>query len=141
MGVGTMLQPHEAAKMGETLLKDNRRLLAENEALREKNEKLQQKHGELTERYKLLSEFEPLLEDTPAALQVWIRDKRVIRQLMARALRVYGKAGQLPSQIDDEKLRRRARLNFDALVEACCKHGLFDAWERVYSAYLRDIKL
>lgn len=144
MGLDTMLNPAEAAKMGETILAERQRLADENEALKEKVAKLEERLGGMVEKYKELKVFEPLLEDAPQILQVCIKNAKIVRMLQARALKAYGpKFGAHPDSIDKEnvELRRRARMNYDTILEAVLHHGLFNAWNVIYMRYIKPNKL
>lgn len=143
MGIGTTLQPHEAARMGESILAESKRMAAEIETLKEKLESQTQKFDELNEKYKKLREFEPLLEDEATILQVFIREPRVLRLLQGRALKAFGASGQHPETIDKENdvLRRRARMNYDTIIAGCLDYALGPAWNTVYARYIKPVVL
>lgn len=142
MSAGTMMKAHEAAQMGETLLAENQRLVQELENANQKMEALQARHDDMAAKYSQLKEFEPLLDDAPTAMQIYLNDREVVRLLMARMLKAFGtKNGRHPDTIDkeDEVTRRRARMNFDRVITACLHYGLGPAWNTVYSKYVKKI--
>lgn len=143
MSAGLAIKPHEAAKMGETLLAESNRLAAENAELKEKNAKNEAELAELKEKYEAVKEFTPLLDDNaPTAIQVHLGNGRIVRKLMVAALKMYGREGQHPDEIqENETLRRRARMNFQTIVEACVDYGCGDGWNTVRSRYIKSVKI
>ena len=136
------LQPQQAAQMGEAILAENKALSAQVQALTDKLESMQASYEELAGKYKQLKEFEPLLDDAPTAMQIYLSDREVVRLLMARTLKAFGpKTGRHPDTIpkDDEVTRRRARQNFDRVISGCLHYALGPAWNNVYSKYVKRI--
>lgn len=142
MSVGTALKPQDAARVGEMMLSENKRLTEDNVSLTEKVGKLEARLTEVEGLNKQLKEFEVLLDEEPRSMAIYLTDKKVMRALMARAIKLYpSKAGANPDNIEDEKLRRRARLNLVTIVHACLKYGLGPAWNKVNAAYIKPIRL
>lgn len=130
--------------MGKALLAENQRLSDQVESLTESLESMQTRYEEVAGKYSQLKEFEPLLDDAPTAMQIYLSDREVVRMLMARTLKAFGaKTGRHPETIDkdDEVTRRRARQNFDRVISACLHYGLGPAWNIVYSKYVKKIPI
>lgn len=141
MALRTEINTQEAAKMGEMIFTENKRLTAENEKLAEKNDKLSKQLTDLTERYKGLRQFEPLLKDAPEVMQVYLQDAKIVVGLQARALKLYGKAGEHPDEIQgNEKLRRQARMNYETIVNAALRYA-FAHWNSVVATFIRPVKI
>jgi len=138
-----LVSDQEVVQLGQSLMDRLNALQEQNKGLRQQNEVLSATAKEQAVQLERFEDFKPLLDAVPESMQIYIRDKRLIKLLLARSTQMWGNLGNpelMPSHDKDGK--RKARFYVDTLIQACCLYcmdrGVFS---KVHARYLSNLNL